>query len=81
MGDDQEPDWNLLPRFPLAFFGFTKGATREQIKQAYSLLIRKYKPDKFPSEFKRIRAAYEQLDLLLRTGEAEASSKIGRAHV
>jgi hypothetical protein len=69
MSDSQEPPWHLLPHSTRAFFGLPNGATREQLKQAYSLLIRRYKPDKFPNEFKRIRAAYEQLDLEFQSGQ------------
>lgn len=74
MSDSQPPPWHHLPHSPRSFFGLPNGATREELKQAYSVLIRKFKPDKFPEEFKRIRAAYDQLDLELRSGEKRAQA-------
>ncbi|MBM3966852.1 MAG: hypothetical protein FJ308_17570 [Planctomycetes bacterium] len=62
----QEPPWHFLPRFPRKFFGIGPEATREQLKHAYSVLIRKYKPERYPEEFKRIRAAFEQVDREMR---------------
>jgi tetratricopeptide (TPR) repeat protein len=38
-----------------------KTAAEEEIKRAYFTLVRKYQPDRFPEEFKEIRAAYETL--------------------
>jgi hypothetical protein len=69
MSESQPPPWHHLPHSPGAFFGLPEGATRDQLKQAYSVLIRRFKPDKFPDEFKRIRAAFEQLDLALQSDD------------
>jgi curved DNA-binding protein CbpA len=41
--------------------GIPKTAQAEEIKRAYFTLVRKYQPDRFPEEFKAIRAAYETL--------------------
>jgi curved DNA-binding protein CbpA len=41
--------------------GIQKTAGNEEIKRAYFTLVRKYQPDRFPEEFKNIRAAYETL--------------------
>jgi tetratricopeptide (TPR) repeat protein len=41
--------------------GLAKSAGDEEIKRAYFGLVRKYQPDRFPEEFKEIRAAYETL--------------------
>jgi curved DNA-binding protein CbpA len=38
-----------------------KTATEGEIKRAYFNLVRTYQPDRFPEEFKEIRAAYETL--------------------
>ncbi|MDR2785217.1 MAG: DnaJ domain-containing protein [Treponema sp.] len=41
--------------------GVMKTAGDAEIKRAYFALVRKYQPDRFPEEFKEIRAAYETL--------------------
>ncbi|MDR1949287.1 MAG: DnaJ domain-containing protein [Spirochaetaceae bacterium] len=41
--------------------GVAKTAEEGEIKRAYFSLVRKYQPDRFPEEFKEIRAAYETL--------------------
>jgi hypothetical protein len=66
--DDPAPPWHLLPHSPWQFFGLGPTATRDDLKLAYSRLVRRFKPDKFPDEFKRIRAAYEQVDRRLASG-------------
>jgi len=38
-----------------------RSADERQIKSAYFKLVRKYPPERFPEEFKRLRAAYETL--------------------
>ncbi|MDR0490672.1 MAG: DnaJ domain-containing protein [Oscillospiraceae bacterium] len=38
-----------------------KNADERQIKSAYFSLVRKYAPDRFPEEFKKLRTAYETL--------------------
>ena len=67
---DPDPPWHLLPDSPWQFFGLGPKATRDDLKLAYSLLIRRFKPDKFPQEFKRIRAAYERVDRWLGSGSS-----------
>jgi len=63
---DSDPPWHLLPHLASQFFGLGPNPTRDALKQAYSVLIRRFKPDKFPQEFKCIRAAYEQVDRQIR---------------
>jgi tetratricopeptide (TPR) repeat protein len=41
--------------------GIPNTATDDEIKRAYFGMVRKYQPDRFPDEFKEIRAAYEIL--------------------
>jgi pentatricopeptide repeat protein len=41
--------------------GIEKTADQMQIKRAYFGLVRKYPPERFPEEFKELRAAYETL--------------------
>jgi tetratricopeptide (TPR) repeat protein len=41
--------------------GIPNTAAEPEIKRAYFGMVRKYQPDRFPEEFKEIRAAYETL--------------------
>jgi preprotein translocase subunit SecA len=41
--------------------GIATGASPEQIKRAYFKNVRTYPPERFPEEFKKLRAAYETL--------------------
>ena len=68
------PDWSLLPYRAREFFGLETEFDRKQLKRAYSKLIRKFKPEKFPNEFQRIRAAFEQLENELRYGKSPLST-------
>lgn len=81
MTDTPTPEWNLLPDFPARFFGLSTGFEREELKRAYGALIKKFKPDKSPNEFKMIRAAYEQLDRSLRYGRTQADADSQRSIV
>jgi hypothetical protein len=47
---------------PLSFFELEKDFTAKELKRAYTKKIKQYKPEKFPEEFKQIRAAYEELE-------------------
>lgn len=82
MGDSQEqsdasqPNWDVLPHDPQAFFGLAEGFDRRDLKRSYSKLIRVYKPERHPAEFQRIRAAYEQLDRELRYGRSVETAKL-----
>lgn len=48
------------PKDPFTLLGVDTQADERAIKRAYTQLIRKYKPETFPEQFKLIRAAYEQ---------------------
>ena len=63
-------NWKLLPHDPRGFFGLGDTFERKELKRAYNVLLKQYKPEKFPEEFKRLRAAYEVLDRELRYGQA-----------
>jgi len=63
-----EPQWNLLPFDAEGFFNLDEGYSRKDLKRAYNRLIKQFKPEKFPDEFKKIRAAYELLDQQMRYG-------------
>ncbi len=56
------PDWSLAEDDPRAFFGLVADATLTDLKRAYARLIKTWKPDKFPSEFKKVRRAFEELE-------------------
>lgn len=60
MSDTHLPnDPNEWPRDPHALLGITRKATAREIKRAYTQLIRVYKPEHAPEQFRRIREAYE----------------------
>jgi len=65
-GEPPEPDWQLLPHDPQGFFGLADGFDRKDLKRSYNRLLRRYKPEKFPDEFQKLRAAYESVDDRLR---------------
>ena len=56
-----QPNWDLV-HDPVAFFGLPEDYDRSQLKRAYKTLILRYRPDKSPAEFERIRKAYEILE-------------------
>lgn len=68
--DPPEVDWSLLPSDPSRFFGVEPGFNRKDLKRNYNRLIRHFKPEKFPEEFQKIRAAYEALEQRLRYGQS-----------
>lgn len=65
------PRWELLPHDPAGFFGLDADFDRTALKRAYNRNLQQFKPEKFPEEFQRIRAAYEALDQELRYGARE----------
>jgi hypothetical protein len=70
MNSDLQPRWNLLPHDPVAFFELPDGFDRTELKRRYNRLLRQYKPEKFPEQFQKLRAAFEELDAQLRYGQA-----------
>lgn len=72
--DEPPPDWSLLPHDAAGFFGLSDPIDRKDLKRAYNKLLRRFKPEKAPEEFQRIRAAYESLDERLRYGDASAAT-------
>ena len=59
MSERGEPRWELLPHDPVGFFELAEPFDRKTLKQRYTDLVRRFKPEKHPSEFQRIRAAFE----------------------
>ncbi len=62
------PDWSLLPGAPAEFFGLEGQFDANDLKRSYNRFLKKFKPEKFPDEFQRIRQAYENLERMLRYG-------------
>jgi hypothetical protein len=65
-----EPNWSLLPYQARKFFELPSEFDRKSLKRAYNKFLRIYKPEKFPAEFQKIRAAFEQLENELRYGSS-----------
>jgi len=72
MVDDEAP-WQFLPEDPVRFFGLPDGFDRNDLRRRYNALIRRYKPERCPVEFQKIRAAFETVDNWLRYGYAGPS--------
>src|SRR6478752_3317379 len=53
---DDPAEW---PTDPFALPGVEPGASELDIKRAYTRLIRRFKPEHAPDQFRRIREAYE----------------------
>ena len=75
MNERGEPRWELLPHDPVGFFELAGSFDRKTLKQRYTDLVRRFKPEKHPSEFQRIRAAFEALDARLRYGQQERTGQ------
>ncbi|MDB5307331.1 MAG: dnaJ 1 [Gemmataceae bacterium] len=52
-------DPRAWPADPFALLGVPRGAGEMEIKRAYTRLIRRFKPEHSPEQFRRIREAYE----------------------
>jgi len=70
MSDAGDPQWDLLPDHPEQFFSLSGEYDVRDLKRSYNRLIKRFKPEKFPEEFQRIRAAYERLNDALRRNTA-----------
>ena len=58
---DLPDDMNRWPTDPYALLGVTSGMPARDIRKAYTELIRRFKPERFPDQFRRIREAYDQV--------------------
>ena len=76
MDDQTEPDWELLSADPWKFFGIQHDAETRDLKRSYNRFIRRFKPEKHPLEFQRIRAAYEYVHNQIRYGENDKGPSI-----
>lgn len=61
MLDPNSVNWNLLPHDPVRFFELSSQYDLVELKEKYSQYIKLFKPDLFPDEFRKIRAAFEFL--------------------
>ncbi len=71
-----QPDWDLLPGQAEEFFGLEHPYTRSDLKRSYNRILRRYKPEQFPDEFKLLRAAFEKLEEMLRYGSQSMSPNV-----
>jgi hypothetical protein len=66
MTDSNLPDdpaqW---PSDSFALLGVDRQVDRRELRRAYTRLIRRFKPEHFPAQFRRIRDAYESLEQYL----------------
>jgi hypothetical protein len=58
---DLPADVSRWPQDPHQLFGLGRGFKLLELRSAYARLIRQYKPEQHPEEFRRIRDAYESL--------------------
>ncbi|WP_439621921.1 DnaJ domain-containing protein [Gemmata sp.] len=59
MPDELPDDPERWPRDPYELLGVRHTATETDLKRAYTRLIRRFKPERFPDQFRRVREAYE----------------------
>ncbi len=52
-------DMAQWPRDPFRLLGVRPGGDKLELRRAYTRLIRRFKPEHFPDQFRRIREAYE----------------------
>jgi hypothetical protein len=57
-------DVRRWPDDPHELLGVARGVSPRELKRAYTRLIRRYKPEHHPDEFRRIRSAYESASQL-----------------
>ena len=55
-------EFHLWPDDPFDLLNLKRSDDARTAKRAYFKLIRKYKPDRFPAEFQKIREAYESVE-------------------
>ncbi len=53
-------DFSRWPGNPFALLGVRPGASERDLRRAYARLIRVFKPEQYPEQFRRIREAYEE---------------------
>lgn len=71
---DDIRDW---PADPAELLGLARNAGLRELRRAYSRLIRRFKPEHHPAEFRRIRDAYEALEPRARLYEQNTAEETG----
>src|ERR1700722_9372739 len=61
MADELADDPNDWPLDPYALLGVGHGIDARELRKRYSALIRRFKPEQYPEQFRRIREAYDQV--------------------
>lgn len=56
---------------PYSALGVARGATQDDVKQAYFKAVREHPPERDPEAFKAIRAAYERINTPEKRVEAD----------
>ncbi|MBV9125794.1 MAG: J domain-containing protein [Planctomycetes bacterium] len=56
-----DSDWTRWPTDPYQLLGVRPGVQARDLRRAYTRLIRTYKPEQYPEQFRRIRDAYEAI--------------------
>jgi hypothetical protein len=67
---DNVEDW---PRDPFALFGVNHSVSAKEVRRIYTRLIREYKPERSPEQFRRVREAYETLQRYALWNEPDAT--------
>jgi hypothetical protein len=58
---DLPDDLDLWPSNPYELLGVSHGVTFNELRKAYTRLIRRFKPEQKPDHFRRVRAAFDLL--------------------
>jgi hypothetical protein len=58
---DLPEDVTHWPEDPYQLLGVDRGSSVRDLKRSYARLLRRFKPERFPEQFRRIRQAYEAL--------------------
>ncbi|MBL8889170.1 MAG: hypothetical protein JNL67_04280 [Planctomycetaceae bacterium] len=56
-------DW---PRSPFAILGVDKATSLDDLRRVWLRLVRRFKPDRFPKHFQRLREAYDSVEKVLK---------------
>lgn len=74
-------DLEQWPRSPFDILGVGSAVSREELRRAWLRLVRRFKPDRFPKHFQRLKEAFDSADKVLKyhqtfTDEAAAVPSI-----
>ncbi|MCY2974520.1 MAG: J domain-containing protein [Planctomycetota bacterium] len=59
---DLPEDYKLWPSDPYKLFNVPVGADPKEVKRAYTRLIKQFKPEHFPEQFRLLREAFDQIN-------------------